>query len=395
MHHYYGGNLLNRLSWLRQDVAILNKMAVSATARYVLLENLNPLSTTNDAEKSAKLLTVEYEMVKKYLSDPIFSKPEEYNKPVVAEDEDRKPALVFLGVDEGEAQSLPEKPPSGDAHYHPDGAPYFAIDASNLSGLREAAVALNPDTSSFLDLRAGVSRLSMPEAGIASEARSLIDWNKRNRFCSGCGQPTVSVWGGWKRACLPDDAVIKNGAPCISKKGVHNFQYPRTDPVCIMAVLHPTEDKILLGRNKSWPGGFMSCLAGFLEPGESPEEAVTREVWEEAGVKTQNVKYHSAQPWPYPSSLMLGLSATALPDQKIRLDLDNELEQALWVSREDVLSALGRRSEFSRHEVKQLDLGAPEGHDGKVKETINIRLPPSSAIAHVLIAAWANGEITR
>jgi len=134
-----------------------------------------------------ELFTVEYAVVKPYLPDPIFSKPEDYTKPIVAEEEDKKPALVFLGVDEGSVQSLPEKKDDvekkdEDKRYHPEGPPYFAIDATSLPTLQEAAVAAGSSTKPiFLELRSGISRLSGPEAGIASEARSLIDWNKRHR----------------------------------------------------------------------------------------------------------------------------------------------------------------------------------------------------------------------
>jgi NADH pyrophosphatase NudC (nudix superfamily) len=102
--------------------------------------------------------------------------------------------------------------------------------------------------------------------------------------------------------------------------------YPRTDPVVIMAVLDPTREKILLGRQKIWPKKFYSCLAGFIESGETIEEAVRREVYEEAGIEVGEVYYHSTQPWPYPSSLMIGMIGIAKENQTIRCDLDNELE---------------------------------------------------------------------
>lgn len=119
------------------------------------------------------------------------------------------------------------------------------------------------------------------------------------QFCPACARPIRSVWAGWKRSCIPGEAGESglDGAPtCLSRKGVHNFSYPRTDPVVIMAVLSPDGEKILLGRQRSWPARFYSCLAGFIESGESLEEAVRREVYEEAGIVIGEVGYHSSQP---------------------------------------------------------------------------------------------------
>lgn len=119
------------------------------------------------------------------------------------------------------------------------------------------------------------------------------------QFCPACARPIRSVWAGWKRSCIPGEAGESglDGTPtCLSRKGVHNFSYPRTDPVVIMAVLSPDNEKILLGRQRSWPARFYSCLAGFIESGESLEEAVRREVYEEAGIVIGEVGYHSSQP---------------------------------------------------------------------------------------------------
>lgn len=141
-----------------------------------------------------------------------------------------------------------------------------------------------------------------------------------------------------------------------------------------------------------WPAKFYSCLAGFVESAETIEEAVKREVYEEAGVEVSEVLYHSSQPWPYPSSLMIGCIAVAKPDQTIRTDLDNELERAEWYSRSDVLKVLqGADTQFSRQEVEKLD--GKEGHEveqaKKKGEDVLFRLPPATAIAHVLIRSWA------
>lgn len=128
----------------------------------------------------------------------------------------------------------------------------------------------------------------------------------------------------------------------------------------------------------------MSCLAGFIEPGESLEEAVKREVFEESGVKIRSVKYHSSQPWPYPSSLMVGCIAVAEEDQQIRLDLDNELEAAVFVSRQFVLDALRFRSGVGRHEIKNFEAGSQaKSGDGNLNPA-EIRLPPDSCVASLI-----------
>lgn len=141
-----------------------------------------------------------------------------------------------------------------------------------------------------------MSQIPYEDAAIAGEGRALVDWNKRNLFCPACSRPTRSVWAGWKRACISGEvgeAGLDTVPVCISKRGVHNFNYPRTDPVVIMAVLSPDRESILLGRQKAWPKKFYSCLAGFIESGETLEEAVRREVYEEAGIVCDEVRSFS------------------------------------------------------------------------------------------------------
>ena len=209
------------------------------------------------------------------------------------------PLLIFLGIDErgsGQGDALPK---AGDTGFNPAGDPYFVVDTTNHPELAAKAKEAHggDEHAMFIDLRAELLSVDFESTGVMAEARALVDWNKRNKFCPGCGNATGSVWAGWKRACLPDQIHSTERPPCISKKGVHNFAYPRTDPVVIMAVQSHDGSKLLLGRQKAWPKGFFSCLAGFVEPGESVEESVKREVWEEAGVRVDNVRYHSSQPW--------------------------------------------------------------------------------------------------
>jgi NAD+ diphosphatase len=158
--------------------------------------------------------------------------------------------------------------------------------------------------------------LPAPELSILAQARSLVHWHETHGFCAKCGIKTEMQDQGYRRHC----------AACSAD------HFPRTDPVVIMTVTHG--DKILLGRQASWPEGMLSALAGFVEPGETLEDAVRREVREEAGIIVGKVTYETSQPWPFPSSLMIGCLCEALSDE-ITVD-GNELEMARWFSRDDV-----------------------------------------------------------
>lgn len=151
-------------------------------------------------------------------------------------------------------------------------------------------------------------------------ARSLIDWHARHRFCSTCGSPTTPAKGGWQRSC-----------------GTCNAEhFPRVDPVTIMLAEH--QGRILLGRQPRFPAGRYSALAGFVEPGETIEEAVARELWEEAGITVHSVRYVMSQPWPFPSSLMIACIAQA-DDDALTLD-QTEIEDAFWCDAAGVRAAL-------------------------------------------------------
>jgi len=183
------------------------------------------------------------------------------------------------------------------------------------------------------------------EAAIWGAARALNEWHARHRFCGRCGARTAPFRAGWGRRC----------AGC----GLEHF--PRVDPVAIMLAEH--EGRVLLGRQHRYPPGRYSALAGFIEPGESIEEAVARELMEEAGVVVSNVRYLASQPWPFPGSLMIGCIADA-EDDRIVLDRQ-ELEDAMWVDRAGVAAAL---------------TGEPDAP---------FQAPPHFAIAHTLLRMWA------
>ncbi len=181
-----------------------------------------------------------------------------------------------------------------------------------------------PDGTSFEDLRMTGGLVPEDEAGLLAYARAMVLWRRRNRHCGTCGAPTASASAGHVMKCTNDAC------------GQDHF--PRLDPAII--VLVTDGERALLGRQAAWPEGRYSTVAGFVEPGESLEDAVAREVLEETGVTVLDVDYHSSQPWPFPSSLMVGFTATASPDAVPRAD--EELEDARWFTREDIASGFPR-----------------------------------------------------
>jgi NAD+ diphosphatase len=197
------------------------------------------------------------------------------------------------------------------------------------------------------DLRAIAMQGLVPveELGILAMAKSLLDWHRRHRFCANCGSPTTLSQAGFRRDC----------PACATQ------HFPRTDPVVIMMITHG--DRCLLGRQARFVTGSYSCLAGFLEPGETIEDAVRRETFEEAGVRVGKVGYALSQPWPFPSSIMIGCRGEALTEA-ITIDRE-ELEDARWFSREEVRLMLVREH--------------PDG----------LMVPPPVAIAHHLVRQWA------
>jgi NAD+ diphosphatase len=233
-----------------------------------------------------------------------------------------------------------------------DGIAHFAVD---VSAVEKPEVAFGiADVASFDDLRAAVALLPAADAAIAAHARTLVDWHARHRHCAACGGHTRSVLGGANRVCFDCQAE----------------HFPRTDPVAIAVVVRG--DQCLLGRGPGWPAQMFSALAGFVEAGESLEDAVRREVMEEAGVRVGRVSYLASQPWPFPCSLMLGCVAQA-ESEAIAID-PAELEEARWFSRDALRQA-------SRSEPR-----ASEVHKGGAPRALT--LPPPFAIAHHLIRAW-------
>ncbi|MBV8977881.1 MAG: NAD(+) diphosphatase [Alphaproteobacteria bacterium] len=232
---------------------------------------------------------------------------------------------IFLGLESGRA--------------------YFALDISAAEAPAEKGPLAG--LGHFRDARAAAQMLPLGDAAIMGQAKAMIDWHQRHGFCARCGHATQSMDAGYRRLCP-------------SCKAEH---FPRTDPVVIM--LATLGEECLVGRGRQFPRGMYSALAGFVEPSETIEEAVRRELKEEAGIETGAVTYYTTQPWPFPSSLMIGCFAQALT-KELQVD-ESELAEARWLDRATARAIIsGERVE-------------------------GLWLPPPVAIAHHLIKSWATG----
>ena len=236
-----------------------------------------------------------------------------------------------------------------------DGVPLLALDATSLE---EPVPTLGlPTEAEYVDARAIAPDLSPAEAGLLAQARSLVDWHARHGFCPACSAPTVPQQGGAQRVCTRCEAQ----------------HFPRTDPV-VITLIHDGGDHCLLAARAGQSSGTMfTCVAGFVDQGETIEEAVRREAMEEVGVRVTDVTYQHSQPWPFPSSLMLGCRARA-ETTEITVDGD-EIGQAYW---------------FSRDQARALfEPGYDPETAPRSADTPPLRIPPAIAIAHHLIKGWA------
>jgi NAD+ diphosphatase len=293
-------NRLDRMSVRRHDVAFLEALQRSGQTRVILISEDMPVAKRSGGG-----------------FDPFFTLSEAAALGAIRE-------TVFLGYD-GQT-------------------PLFA------SLVERADDAPAGEDIAFLDIRLIATQGLLPAEilGPLGQAKSVLSWHARHRFCANCGAPSRMLAGGWRRGC---DAC-----------GAQHF--PRTDPVVIMLVVDG--DECLLGRQPAFAPKMYSCLAGFMEPGETIEAAVRREVAEETGVRVGRVDYLASQPWPFPNSIMIGCIAEAL-SRDLSLD-DKELEDARW---------------FRREEVRQmLDRTHPSGFTS----------PSKVAIANLLTAVWAKGD---
>lgn len=285
----FGGSGLNRAAHLRGNAETLDEMSRHADARYLLLWRGKLLMQPDSATPLCMLGS----------DHPLLigaSRP------------------FFLGLSE-------------------QGAPYFAHDISawepegqdtqSVGAFRDSSRQQHPglpETNLFCDLKMMMAALPIRDAELAASAKALFGWHASHRFCARCGGESAPAQGGWQRSC-----------PACG--GQH---FPRTDPVVIMLITHG--NSVLIGRSPGWPDGMYSLLAGFVEPGETLEAAVRREVAEEAGVPVGPVRYLASQPWPFPASLMIGCAGEAL-SRDVTID-PVEIEDALWLDKSELMQAM-------------------------------------------------------
>ena len=264
-------------------------------------------------------------------------------------------APVWFGEDGAELELVPPAAAPDGVRFllgtGSDGIAYFGVAAS---GERPGAAGEQPDLGSprgslrWAGLRQAGALLSARDAGLMTHAVALANWHAVAGHCPRCGAATEPAAAGHTRRCVAD--------------GTEHF--PRSDPAVIMLVTDP-DDRGLLARNAQWPERRVSILAGFVEPGESAEQAVAREVFEETGLAVERVRYVGSQPWPMPHSLMLGFRAHAAAGQQIRVDT-TEIAEARWFSRAELRAAIERGE---------------------------VRLPPPVSIAHQIIASWYGNDL--
>ncbi len=287
----FGGSGLDRAAALRGDAAALAALRDDAGAACVLIWRGKPLVAGEGRDRLVQLAM---------------------DHPLIAGHVGNNGDPVFLGVEDGAPRFAVDL-----SHWRP-----ADLDADALHSLLDPSEQHHPDLPEdhvFVELRRLMTRLTPRDAELAATAKAIFGWHRGHCFCARCGQESEVAMAGWQRIC-----------PAC---GTHHF--PRTDPVVIMLITHG--ESVLMGRSPGWPEGMYSLLAGFVEPGETIEAAVRREVMEEAGIEVAEVRYLASQPWPFPASLMIGCAGVAL-GRDITID-PVEIEDALWVPRDEMMQA--------------------------------------------------------
>lgn len=281
----FGGSGLNRAAELRSDQAALDKIFAEPGTGVLAIWRGKPL-IAGEARDRVAWLPPEH-LVFANSTGPV----------------------IFLGLDDGKARFVRDV-----SSWEPEES------ADTLDAFFDPSEQSHPATAPderFAELRGVMTALTPRDAELVASAKAVLGWHDSHSFCANCGEKTMPAMGGWQRDC----------AAC----GRHHF--PRTDPVVIMLITHG--NSVLMGRSPAWPEGMYSCLAGFIEPGETVEAAVRREVFEEAGVRVGQVDYLASQPWPFPASLMIGCHGHA---ETTDITIDPvEIEDAIWVTREDMM----------------------------------------------------------
>ena len=283
----FGGSGLDRAGELRGDAGALEALAAAPEARAIAMWRGKPLI---QSQRPAHLLRLP-------LSHPVF-----------AEGDGNR---LFLGREDG----------AGIFAINVSGWTPEGLDQESLSRFLDPSEQQHPSCREgevFAELRRIMTWLTPRDCELAASARAMFEWHRTHGFCSRCGAASLPDQAGWQRTC-----------PAC---GYSHF--PRTDPVVIMLITQG--NSVLMGRSPGWPEGMYSLLAGFVEPGETLEAAVRREVFEEAGVRVGAVSYLASQPWPFPASLMFGCEGAAI-SKEITID-PKEIEDARWISREQMAS---------------------------------------------------------
>jgi NAD+ diphosphatase len=286
----FGGSGLNRAAELRADAARLHDAPESRT---ILLWRGKLLMQGDESARSLVRLPMDHAMLADAAEAPALLGVEEAGGAVFAQDISR---------------------------WDPEGQEDVVAGFLDPTEQRHPQA---PGGAGFVELRGAMTLLTPRDAELAATARGLMEWHRTHGFCARCGAPSRIAMAGWQRRC-----------PACG--GGH---FPRTDPVVIMLITHGSD--VLLGRSPGWPEGMYSLLAGFVEPGETIEAAVRREVFEESGIRVGQVGYLASQPWPFPASLMLGCHGAAETSQ-VTIDPD-EIEDARWFSRDDILASMAGR----------------------------------------------------
>lgn len=313
---YFGANSLNRLSFLRTDPTFVAQSMSSPYAKYIFLDQLAPVVDT----KNNKLLSLDYESIgskNRVILDNWVNQNRERSKDLMS-----SPLIHFLGVDARKFTPFKYQDYSG--------IPYYAIEISKHESFREKVYS-QPHIKPLETRELVNQHLDYYESNIFAQAKMYLDWISSTPHCKGCGASTIPINAGSELLCSSKDEV-----KCPVKTApVSNASFPRLDPVLITCVMNSTYDKVLFTRLSKFPKGMYTHIAGFIEPGETIENAVRREVWEESGLKVSDIQIVRSQPWPYPVNIMLGCVAI-VQDTNTHLGHDLELEEAFWVDIKDV-----------------------------------------------------------
>jgi NAD+ diphosphatase len=353
---YFSNGPVTRLSFIRLKNDLLDKASTHPSARYLTFEELNPLRAADGTLHFSSYPELASALGRPYAKD---------EKTQLAEfDPDaHHPNLIFLGLD---LKGTPEQGEKAQLGTY-SGTPYFALDvsSSHYASFKSSQAPGLKHTPIRIDLT-----LPHAHSAIYSHARALLDWNIRNRFCSSCGSRTLSTHGGAKVVCPPSDRGVLRRA-CPTRIGLHNQAFPRTDPTAVIAPVSADAKRVLLGRGRRWPANYFSCLSGFVEPGESIETASRREAYEETGVRIGAVQIHSSQPWPYPSTMLVGVIGQCVEGGEDITYPETELEEAKW---------------FELGEIEHaLDHGANPMWEPPIKGYVGPRAPPSQLMAHQVL----------